>query len=81
MHGGKDGVDSEGVWTDTEDKDCAVCKCDLFMSAVVSPERPSEAVCPEHASHFPPDRSLLYRYPSTSLPSHPSTPMPVLDSP
>lgn len=33
---------------DTEDVDCDVCKCDLYLSAVVVPNSDA-AVCPEHA--------------------------------
>jgi hypothetical protein len=42
---------------------CAVCNCDLFLSAVVA-GAPSNAVCPEHASELgaaPSDCMLLYR--------------------
>ncbi len=53
-----------GVHASTADCDCAACKCDLYLSAVVSPERPGVAACPEHASALgvPPAKCvLLYR--------------------
>jgi hypothetical protein len=31
-------------------QDCAECKCDLWLAAVVSPSVPGIAVCPEHAA-------------------------------
>jgi hypothetical protein len=33
--------------------DCAVCKTDLWLSAVVSSAAPGEAACPEHAAELP----------------------------
>ena len=33
--------------------DCAVCKTDLWLSAVVSCGAPGEAACPEHAADLP----------------------------
>ena len=33
--------------------DCAVCKTDLWLSAVVSRTAPGEAACPEHAAELP----------------------------
>ena len=44
----RDGLD--GVHTDTADCDCEVCKCDLYMSAVVSDVAPGRCVCPDHAA-------------------------------
>ena len=61
MCGGKDAREKSGVYTDTQDKDCEVCKCDLYLSAVVSPLHPEKVVCPEHALHFTSDRILIYR--------------------
>jgi hypothetical protein len=58
-----------GVYANTADVDCARCKCDLWLSAVVSPAAPDVAVCPEHADvlvreHNCPADSLVlvYRY-------------------
>ncbi|KXZ56658.1 hypothetical protein GPECTOR_1g593 [Gonium pectorale] len=42
--------DKDGVHTCTADVDCIECKCDLYLSAVVSPQRPGSAACPEHAA-------------------------------
>ena len=39
-----------GVHVDTADCDCEVCKCDLFLSAVVSELSPGRCTCPDHAS-------------------------------
>lgn len=53
-----------GLHVNTHDTDCAHCKCDLFLSAVVSSEAPGVAVCPEHAADLgcPPETcTLLYR--------------------
>lgn len=44
--------DSKGVYTNTHDVDCAVCKCDLHLSAVVALDKPGLAVCPEHAAQL-----------------------------
>lgn len=57
-------VDDKGMYTDTEDVDCAVCKCDMWLCAVVSPSCPEKAVCTEHATHLGCPRKeqiLLYR--------------------
>lgn len=40
---------SRGHLLDTEDVDCDVCKCDLYLSAVVAPGS-KRATCPEHAA-------------------------------
>ena len=45
-------VDDKGVYTDTEDVDCAVCKCDMWLCAVVSTACPGKAVCTEHATQL-----------------------------
>ena len=42
--------DADGVYTNTEDIDCDVCKGDLHLWAVVSPTCPERATCPEHVS-------------------------------
>ena len=42
------GSDPPGMLTDTHHRDCAVCCTDLFMSAVVSSQRPGTAVCLQH---------------------------------
>ena len=58
-------VDEQGMYIDTEDIDCLVCKCDMWLYAVVSPSCPGQAACPEHAQHLDCPRSqqmLLYRY-------------------
>lgn len=58
-------VDEQGMYTDTEDIDCLVCKCDMWLYAVVSPSCPGQAACTEHAQHLdcPRDEQiLLYRY-------------------
>lgn len=52
------------MYTNTEDTDCEQCKCDLYLSAIISPQCPGKAACPEHASCLPcPPSSwiLLYR--------------------
>lgn len=50
MQGGRGAVcRTLGHLTDTEDVDCDVCKCDLFLSAVVAPGS-RRATCPEHAA-------------------------------
>ena len=57
-------VDVGGVHTNTEDIDCLECKCDLWMSAVISKQCPGQAACPEHASRLPcrpEDWILLHR--------------------
>lgn len=53
--------DASGVYTCTCDVDCAVCKCDLYLAAVVSADRPGVATCPEHAAALgvPPDRCVM----------------------
>ncbi|MEW5303579.1 MAG: hypothetical protein WDW36_006258 [Sanguina aurantia] len=50
MQGTKQTEDADGNFTNTDDKDCERCKCDLFLSSVVSPLLPGKAVCPEHAA-------------------------------
>ncbi|PNH12084.1 putative lysine-specific demethylase JMJ14 [Tetrabaena socialis] len=57
--------DETGVHTCTSDVDCVVCKCDLYLSAVISPDRPGAATCPEHAAKLgaPPESCvMLVRY-------------------
>lgn len=58
-----------GAYSNTENVDCAHCKCDLFLSAVVSPAAPDVAACPEHAEVLVREHgaaadslTLLYRY-------------------
>ena len=56
--------DADGVYINTEDIDCEVCKGDLHLWAVVSPAQPGKATCPEHVSALecPTDAMrLLYR--------------------
>lgn len=58
-------LDAIGVHTNTEDTDCKECKCDLWMSAIVSKACPGDTCCPEHAAHLrcdPGDWILLYRW-------------------
>ena len=58
------------MYTDTEDVDCAICKCDMWLYAVVSPACPGKAACTEHANQLGCPRSeqiLLYRYALTLL--------------
>lgn len=58
--------DAEGVYINTEDIDCDVCKGDLHLWAVVSPACPDKATCPEHVSALecPTEAMrLLYRCP------------------
>ena len=61
MEGSARASDAAGVPTNTWDSDCEVCKCDLYMSAVVSARAPARAVCPELASSLgpPPDECVL----------------------
>lgn len=57
--------DARGLHTDTGDCDCEVCKCDLFLSSVVSERCPGRCVCPEHTSALGIPGSeckLLYRW-------------------
>jgi hypothetical protein len=57
--------DAAGTHTNTADTDCAVCRADLWLSAVVSPDAPGRAVCPEHAAQLGPSPdacTLLYRW-------------------
>ncbi len=61
--------DADGVYINTEDIDCEVCKGDLHLWAVVSPTCPEKATCPEHVSALecPTETMrLLYRYPLNS---------------
>ena len=56
--------DARGTHTCTGDTECMHCKCDLFLSACVSPDRPGMCTCPEHVAALgaPADRCvLLYR--------------------
>eukprot|EP00983_Pelagomonas_calceolata_P007463 243328-Pelagomonas_calceolata.AAC.2 len=41
-------LDAWGMHLSTCDCDCAHCKCDLYMSAVVSPHAPGMCACLEH---------------------------------
>jgi len=55
----------DGTLADGEEADCAACLADLWLSAVVSPDVPALAVCPEHADRLgvPPARQrLVYRH-------------------
>lgn len=63
---GEVGVRDEatGVHINTTGCHCDTCKCDLYLSAVVSAMRPGVAVCPEHAQNLGVPAStcvLLYR--------------------
>lgn len=53
--------DERGMHIATHDCDCAMCKVDLYFSAVVSPDRPGCAVCLQHwtALAVPPERCVL----------------------
>ncbi|DBA76499.1 TPA: hypothetical protein ACH3X2_008560 [Trebouxia sp. C0005] len=66
MCGGSPGaVDENGMYTDTEDIDCLICKCDMWLYAVVAPSCPGKAACTEHARQLGCPRSeqvLLYRH-------------------
>lgn len=66
MSGGSPGaVDENGMYTDTEDIDCLICKCDMWLYAVVSPACPGKAACTEHARQLGCPRKeqvLLYRH-------------------
>lgn len=66
MCGGSPGaVDEHGMYTDTEDIDCLICKCDMWLYAVVAPSCPGKAACTEHARQLGCPRSeqvLLYRH-------------------
>ncbi|GFH20762.1 uncharacterized protein HaLaN_17936 [Haematococcus lacustris] len=56
--------DAQGLHTSTADCACLVCRCDLFISAVVSPAAPGLCACPEHAAALgasPKDCVLLIR--------------------
>ncbi|KAL0051456.1 hypothetical protein WJX82_007798 [Trebouxia sp. C0006] len=58
-------VDENGMYTDTEDIDCLICKCDMWLYAVVAPSCPGKAACTEHAQQLGCPRSeqvLLYRH-------------------
>eukprot|EP00210_Caulerpa_lentillifera_P004119 g3928.t1 len=59
--------DDNGVIKNTEDMDCEICKCDLFLSAVISSEKADSVVCPEHTANIPASRVLLYRYEISEL--------------
>ncbi|KAJ9508665.1 hypothetical protein QJQ45_027958, partial [Haematococcus lacustris] len=57
--------DGQGLHTSTADCACLVCRCDLFISAVVSPAAPGLCACPEHAAALgasPKDCVLLIRF-------------------
>ncbi len=41
-------LDALGMHASTFDCDCVRCKCDLYMSAVVSPDKPGVCACLEH---------------------------------
>lgn len=65
MHGDAFEADASGAPINTAEADCQVCKCDLFLSAVVSPLAPGQAVCPEHACQLGVPSSectLLFRW-------------------
>ena len=46
-------MDEHGLHQNGTEVDCAVCKTDLWLSAVVSRAAPGEAACPEHAADLP----------------------------
>lgn len=57
--------DSHGVYTNTADIDCLHCRCDLYLSSVVSSACPGKAACLDHFRWLgaPLDTcTLLYRY-------------------
>ncbi len=57
-------TDDAGLHLNTFDTDCEECSCDLYMSAVVSPECPGRTVCPEHVAKLeasPSSCVLLYK--------------------
>ena len=57
-------MNEAGLHTNTEDMDCLDCKCDLWMTAVISKSHPDRLFCPEHASSLrtpPEDWIVLYR--------------------
>ena len=57
--------DDQGLLINTEDMDCQDCKCDLWLSAVVSRETPGQHFCPEHAPQLTSPKEswiLLQRY-------------------
>lgn len=57
--------DENGVYTNTEDIDCEVCKGDLHLWAVVSMSCPERATCPEHVNALGcpiEDMTLLHRF-------------------
>ncbi|KAG1665572.1 hypothetical protein FOA52_000719 [Chlamydomonas sp. UWO 241] len=69
MSGSEDGnaaIDAAtGVHTDTADSDCAVCACDLHLSAVVSRACPGCCVCCDHAAELgapPGEATVLVRH-------------------
>jgi hypothetical protein len=57
-------LDEAGLYTNTEDTDCEVCKGDLHLWAVISEARPGRVTCAEHCAALdaPPETLiLLYR--------------------
>ena len=65
MAGALGSLADDGAPDDGEDADCEVCKCDLWLAAVVSPDARGRAACPEHAAALgvPPSRQrLIYRH-------------------
>jgi hypothetical protein len=51
----------DGLFSSTADCDCQVCKCDLFLSSVITPSKPDACVCPEHVAALgvPMDQCIL----------------------
>ncbi|KAK9803401.1 hypothetical protein WJX72_006240 [[Myrmecia] bisecta] len=65
MHGATGAIGEDGLHTDCEDTDCEVCKCDLYLSAIISPACPGRTVCAEHAAALgvrTEQMIMLYRY-------------------
>eukprot|EP00891_Asterochloris_glomerata_P005677 jgi/Astpho2/5677/Aster-02919 len=57
--------DEAGLHINTEETDCEVCKCDLWLNAIISPACPGKATCSEHAAALPcakEEQILLYRH-------------------
>ena len=57
--------DEAGLHFNTEETDCEVCKCDLWLNAIISPACPGKATCSEHAAALPcakEEQILLYRW-------------------
>ena len=74
--------DIHGLYTNTADVDCSVCKTDLWLSAVVSRAAPGGAVCPAHAATLlgcPEEKTLLFRYTFEELEAMVATAVDLID--